>query len=221
MKRLTQFLNLKADHTCEERFNFVVKSIREYYEDVYFDDCHENIFKVNEAGDFSALMHIYGIEGALKIAEKNLRGYVIAGHNIPLDKVINVTMTNYWSIYMDMFAQEILDRILNLNKDGIGIEQIQKYYQSVDVERLLNDDKCYIVVTMLRFVENAFSICSVERVEEDFASRQDAKDYIFDHMTALLRTGDDKCMIISSAASGKYEFHDVNKKEVLMFRIEK
>lgn len=141
MNRLTQFLNLKVDHTCEERFNFVINSIREYYEDVYFYDCHENIFKVNEAGDFSCLMNIYGIEGVLKIAERNLKGYVIAGYNIPLDKVIFISKTNYWSIYTDMFTQKIFDRIVKLSEDGISAEQIQKYYPSIDVARLLEEEE--------------------------------------------------------------------------------
>lgn len=139
MKRLTQFLKLKATPTTEECFDFVVKSIREYCEDFYFDDCYENIFKVNEAGDFSALMNIYGLEGALKIAEADIHGYVIAGHNFPLEKVIFLNKTNYWSIYTDMFTKDIFDRIVALNESGSSVENIQMIYPSVDVERLLEE----------------------------------------------------------------------------------
>lgn len=147
-------------------FDLIIFTLKDYYKDVYFTEAGsnaENIFEVQNEYDFKKLIEIYGLEFAVHLYTNCKCGYVIAGMNIPAERIILINTENYKGVF-EKFADLIGERILNLYKDGYPLSQIKSLYCTIDIKKFLFGTAYKVTKTIF---EGDKKIADVELTIED------------------------------------------------------
>lgn len=124
-------------------YDFVIKTLKDYYADIYYDDA-EGIFDMQNVDDFKRIIDIYSLECAVDFYNKYKIGHIIAGINIEYDKVIHIGAGTYKQVF-DKFTDIIEDRIVDLYEHGFHLTEIKRKYKTIDIRKMIFGDSFEVI----------------------------------------------------------------------------
>lgn len=124
-------------------YDFVIKTLKDYYADAYHSDA-EGIYELQNEEDFKVLISIYGLECAVDFYNKYKNGYLIAGINLTDDKVIPIGAGTYRQVF-DKFIDLIEDRIVELYEKGFSLTDLKQIYKTIDSRKMIFGDSFEVI----------------------------------------------------------------------------